>query len=95
MLTAGAMQHAPGALHGPLLPAYPVPRAARPAGAKILLYSHDALDRIRDGRTCLAITHRSSLLRHADVVYHLVDGQIVEDASANPPRPGRVAGGLR
>lgn len=37
-----------------------------------------ALDRIRVGRTCLAITHRLTLFDHADVVYHLEDGRIVE-----------------
>ncbi|HXI28037.1 MAG TPA: ABC transporter ATP-binding protein [Vicinamibacterales bacterium] len=36
-----------------------------------------ALSRMRDRRTCLAITHRLSLFDHADVVYRLEDGQIV------------------
>jgi ATP-binding cassette subfamily B protein len=36
-----------------------------------------ALDRIRVNRTCLAITHRSSMFDRADVVYRLEDGRIV------------------
>ena len=36
-----------------------------------------ALSRMREGRTCLAITHRPSLFDHADVVYRLEAGQIV------------------
>lgn len=37
-----------------------------------------ALDQLRAGRTCLAITHESTLLRYADDVYCLRDGRIVE-----------------
>jgi ABC-type multidrug transport system fused ATPase/permease subunit len=37
-----------------------------------------ALGRWRSGRTCLAITHRLSLFEHADAVYRLQDGRIVE-----------------
>jgi len=40
-----------------------------------------ALERIRVGRTCLAITHRLTLFDHADLVYHLEDGRIVEQTS--------------
>jgi len=40
-----------------------------------------ALERIRVGRTCLAITHRLALFDHADLVYHLEDGRIVEQTS--------------
>ncbi|PYQ80424.1 MAG: hypothetical protein DMG03_23030 [Acidobacteria bacterium] len=36
-----------------------------------------ALGRMREGRTCLAITHRLSLFDHADVVYRLEDGRLV------------------
>jgi ATP-binding cassette, subfamily B, bacterial len=36
-----------------------------------------ALSRMREGRTCLAITHRLSLVDHADAVYRLEDGRIV------------------
>ena len=36
-----------------------------------------ALERMRAGRTCLAITHRPSLFDHADVVYRLEAGRIV------------------
>jgi len=35
-----------------------------------------ALGRMREGRTCLAITHRLSLFDHADVVYRLEDGRL-------------------
>jgi ATP-binding cassette subfamily B protein len=40
-----------------------------------------ALSHMRDGRTCLAITHRLSLFDHADVVYRLEEGQIVRQAA--------------
>ena len=40
-----------------------------------------ALSRMREGRTCLAITHRLSLFDHADVVYRLEDGHIVRQAA--------------
>jgi ATP-binding cassette subfamily B protein len=46
-----------------------------------------ALERWRGGRTCLAITHRLSLFEHADVVYRLQDGCLVEH-----PRELRVVG---
>jgi ABC-type multidrug transport system fused ATPase/permease subunit len=39
-----------------------------------------ALARWRPGRTCLAITHRLSLFEHADVVYQLKNGRLVEHA---------------
>ena len=35
-----------------------------------------ALQHLRHGRTCLAITHRLALFDHADVVYRLEDGRI-------------------
>ena len=41
-----------------------------------------ALERWRGGRTCLAITHRLSLFEHADVVYRLQDGRLVEHPHA-------------
>ena len=41
-----------------------------------------ALERWRVGRTCLAITHRLSLFEHADVVYRLQDGRLVEHSHA-------------
>jgi ATP-binding cassette, subfamily B, bacterial len=37
-----------------------------------------ALARWRRGRTCLAITHRLSLFEHADAIYRLQDGGIIE-----------------
>lgn len=49
------------------------------ASAAVIL---KALDRLRAGRTCLAITHESTLLDHADDVYCLKDGRIVEHEGA-------------
>ena len=45
------------------------------ASAAVIL---KALDRLRSGRTCLAITHESTLLKYADNVYCLKQGRIVE-----------------
>lgn len=45
------------------------------ASAAVIL---KALDHLRPGRTCLAITHESTLLNYADNVYCLEDGRIVE-----------------
>jgi ABC-type multidrug transport system fused ATPase/permease subunit/glycosyltransferase involved in cell wall biosynthesis len=45
------------------------------ASAAVIL---KALDRLRSGRTCLAITHESTLLNYADNVYCLKDGRIIE-----------------
>jgi ABC-type multidrug transport system fused ATPase/permease subunit len=45
------------------------------ASAAVIL---KALDRLRSGRTCLAITHESTLLKYADNVYCLKEGRIVE-----------------
>ena len=39
-----------------------------------------ALGRWRRGRTCLAITHRLSLFDHADVVYQLRNGRLVQQS---------------
>ncbi|HEX7332973.1 MAG TPA: ABC transporter transmembrane domain-containing protein [Pyrinomonadaceae bacterium] len=41
-----------------------------------------ALDRLRAGRTCLAITHESTLLKYADDVYCLKEGRIVDSENA-------------
>lgn len=43
------------------------------ASARVIV---TALDRLRANRTCLAITHESSLPQHADVVYRLSHGVI-------------------
>ena len=48
------------------------------ASAAVIL---KALDRLRSGRTCLAITHESSLLKYADDIYCLKDGRILEPES--------------
>jgi ATP-binding cassette subfamily B protein len=45
------------------------------ASAAVIL---KALDRLRAGRTCLAITHESTLLKYAANVYCLKEGRIVE-----------------
>ena len=45
------------------------------ASAAVIL---KALDRLRAGRTCLAITHESTLLKYADDVYCLKEGRIVD-----------------
>ena len=45
------------------------------ASAAVIL---KALDRLRVGRTCLAITHESTLLKYADEVYCLKEGRIVD-----------------
>jgi len=45
------------------------------ASAAVIL---KALDRLRGGRTCLAITHESTLLKYADNVYCLKEGRILE-----------------
>ena len=42
-----------------------------------------ALEKLRAGRTCLAITHESTLLNYADEVYQLAAGRIVQ-ATASP-----------
>lgn len=47
------------------------------ASARVIL---DALERLRVGRTCIAITHETSLLHHADVVYRLAHGTVRSDA---------------
>jgi ABC-type multidrug transport system fused ATPase/permease subunit/glycosyltransferase involved in cell wall biosynthesis len=44
------------------------------ASAAVIL---KALDRLRAGRACLAITHESTLLKYADDVYCLKEGRIV------------------
>lgn len=38
-----------------------------------------ALERLREGRACLAITHESTLVDHADVVYRLEHGVVRRD----------------
>jgi ABC-type multidrug transport system fused ATPase/permease subunit/glycosyltransferase involved in cell wall biosynthesis len=45
------------------------------ASAAVIL---KALDRLRAGKTCLAITHESTLLKYADDVYCLKEGRIVD-----------------
>jgi ATP-binding cassette, subfamily B, bacterial len=38
----------------------------------------DALERLMAGRTCIVISHRLPTIRHADVIFVLSDGRIVE-----------------
>jgi ABC-type multidrug transport system fused ATPase/permease subunit/glycosyltransferase involved in cell wall biosynthesis len=45
------------------------------ASAAVIL---SALDQLRAGRTCLAITHESTLLKYADDIHCLSEGRIVE-----------------
>ena len=49
------------------------------ASAAVIL---KALDRLRTGRTCLSITHESTLLKYADDVYCLKEGRIVDSEDA-------------
>jgi ABC-type multidrug transport system fused ATPase/permease subunit len=53
------------------------------ASAAVIL---KALEHVRAGRTCLAITHESSLLQHADDIYHLEDGVIRRDKTEQSAR---------
>jgi len=41
----------------------------------------DALEKLMEGRTCIVITHRLNTIRHADVIFVLKDGQIVEQGT--------------
>ena len=50
------------------------------ASAAVIL---KALDRLRAERTCLAITHESTLVQYADDVYRLKDGRIVDHEEAS------------
>lgn len=43
-----------------------------------------ALHRFRVGRTCLAITHESSLVAHADVLYRLAQGTVTLEPRPRP-----------
>jgi ATP-binding cassette subfamily C protein CydCD len=52
------------------------------ASAAVIL---KALDRLRARKTCLAITHESTLLKYADDVYCLKEGRIV-DTEDTPAR---------
>lgn len=49
--------------------------------ARVIL---DALERLRVGRTCLAITHESTLVARADVVYRIADGKVRPDTRPRP-----------
>ena len=40
-----------------------------------------ALDRLSDGRTTLVVAHRLSTVKHADAIYVLVGGKVVEAGS--------------
>ncbi|MEQ1907283.1 MAG: ABC transporter ATP-binding protein [Vicinamibacterales bacterium] len=49
--------------------------------ARVIL---DALERLRAGRTCLAITHESTLVSRADVVYRIAGGTVRAEARPRP-----------
>jgi ATP-binding cassette subfamily B protein len=51
-----------------------------------------ALERLRADRTCLAITHQTSMLDYADVVYRLEDGRVrAEEPTLADQRPRRAS----
>src|SRR5262245_26024293 len=52
------------------------PSSGLDSAAEALIF--DALERLMAGRTCIVITHRLNTIRHADVIFVLKDGQIVE-----------------
>jgi ATP-binding cassette, subfamily B, bacterial len=52
------------------------PSSGLDSGSEALVF--DALERLMAGRTCIIITHRLNTIRHADVIFVLKDGQIVE-----------------
>lgn len=60
------------------------------ASARVIL---GALDRLRVGRTCLAITHESALVERADVVYRLTHGTVKREALR--PTRGSAVGAAR
>lgn len=49
--------------------------------ARVIL---EALHQLRANRTCVAITHESTLVAHADVVYRLDQGAVTQDAKVRP-----------
>ncbi|MDT5293450.1 MAG: ATP-binding cassette, subfamily bacterial [Acidobacteriota bacterium] len=51
------------------------------ASAAVIL---EAVEHLRETRTCLAITHQTQLLDYADVVYRLDDGRIIVEESEQP-----------
>lgn len=50
-----------------------------------------ALEHLRADRTCLAITHQTSMLDYADVVYRLEDGRVLTEESPAEQRPRRAS----
>jgi ATP-binding cassette, subfamily B, bacterial len=55
------------------------PSSGLDSAAEALIF--DALERLMAGRTCIVITHRLNTIRHADVIFVLKDGQIVEQGT--------------
>jgi ABC-type multidrug transport system fused ATPase/permease subunit len=54
-----------------------------------------ALDALRATRTCLAITHQTHLLDHADVVYRLEEGRVFAQEDGGGRGSRRSLSGLR
>lgn len=59
------------------------------ASGRVIL---DALERLRVGRTCIAITHETSLLARADAVYRLHQGTALRDLTPQPIGAARGGG---
>jgi len=55
------------------------PSSGLDSAAEALIF--DALERLMEGRTCIVITHRLNTIRHADVIFVLKDGRIVEQGT--------------
>ena len=55
------------------------PSSGLDAGSEKLVF--DALDKLMEGKTAIIIAHRLATIRHADVIYVLKDGAIVEQGT--------------
>lgn len=41
----------------------------------------EALDKAKDGRTCITIAHRLSTIQDADIIYVISDGEVFESGT--------------